>query len=648
MATTLTAPVQAPVHVQTPAYAGSGVWSWLTTVDHKRIGQLYLYSALFWFLIGGIEAGIIRMQLARPNGTLVSADMYNQLFTMHGTTMIFLAIMPLSAAFFNYLIPLQIGARDVAFPRLNAFSYWVFLLGGIFLNASWLVAAAPDGGWFGYTPLTTRAYSPGINIDFWVLGLQILGISSLAAGFNFLTTIINMRAPGMHFLRMPIFTWASFITQFLIVLAFPIITVALTFLQLDRFFGTNFYTIAAGADPLLWQHLFWLFGHPEVYILILPAFGLVSEVLPTFSRKPLFGYPVMVYSLILIAFLGFGVWAHHMFSVGMGPIADSVFGITTMLIAIPTGVKIFNWLGTMWGGAIRLTSAMLFAVGLVGLFTIGGISGVMHSSPPADLQQTDSYFVVAHFHYVLFGGSMMGLFAGMYYYFPKMTGRLLNEKLGKAHFWLTFLGMNLTFFPMHFAGLNGMARRIYRYDSSQGWDVENMTSTIGYGILAVSMVIFVVNWFISLRNGKRSGPDPWGAPTIEWGIPSPPPDYNYARIPTITSRYPLWDKKSPALTREVPHTKEGEKSIDVNIGGHQTDSHIHASADTTLNAEDAHPSSHTLGIHMPIPTIKPLIAAIGLVIPFVGLIWDKNLVVMLLGGGIFVLALFSWLLSPVE
>ncbi len=648
MATTVTAPVQAPVHVRTAAYAGSGLWSWLTTVDHKRIGQLYLYSSLFWFLIGGIEAGIIRMQLATPNGTLVSAETYNQLFTMHGTTMIFLAIMPLSAAFFNYLIPLQIGARDVAFPRLNAFSYWVFLLGGIFLNASWLVAAAPDGGWFGYAPLTTKAYSPGMNIDFWVLGLQILGISSLAAGFNFLTTIINMRAPGMHFLRMPIFTWASFITQFLIVLAFPIITVALTFLQLDRFFGTNFYTIAAGADPLLWQHLFWLFGHPEVYILILPAFGLVSEVLPTFSRKPLFGYPVMVYSLILIAFLGFGVWAHHMFSVGMGPIADSVFGITTMLIAIPTGVKIFNWLGTMWGGAIRLTSAMLFAVGLVGLFTIGGISGVMHSSPPADLQQTDSYFVVAHFHYVLFGGSMMGLFAGLYYYFPKITGRLLSERLGRYHFWLTFFGMNLTFFPMHFAGLNGMARRIYRYDSSQGWDIENMASTIGYGILAVSMIIFVVNWFMSLRNGKRSGPDPWGAPTIEWSIPSPPPDYNYARIPTITSRYPLWDKKSPELTREVPHTKEGEKTINVNIGGQSTDAHVHASSDTTLNAEDAHPTSQTLGIHMPIPTIKPLIAAIGLVIPFVGLIWDKNLVVMLLGGGIFVLALFSWLLSPVE
>src|SRR5687767_15945312 len=363
-------------------YAGekTGFWSWLTTVDHKRIGKLYLFTSLAFFIIGGLEAVLIRAQLGGPNRELISAEMFNQLFTMHGTTMVFLAIMPLSAAFFNFLIPLQIGARDVAFPRLNAFSYWVYVLGGLFITLPIFFAAAPDGGWFGYTPLSTRQFSQGVNIDFWVLGLQILGISSLAAAFNFLTTVINLRAPGMHLMRMPIFTWMSFVTQFLIILAFPIITVALTFLQLDRFFGTNFYTTAAGGDPLLWQHLFWLFGHPEVYILILPAFGLVSEVLPTFSRKPLFGYPVMVYSGVLIGFLGFGVWAHHMFAVGMGPIADSVFGITTMLIAIPTGVKIFNWLATLYGGSIRFTTSALFAIGLVALFTIGGISGIMHSS----------------------------------------------------------------------------------------------------------------------------------------------------------------------------------------------------------------------------------------------------------------------------
>src|SRR5919199_1820954 len=430
MATTVAAPPLAGVR---PRYE-TGVWSWLATTDHKKIGQLYLYTALAWFLVGGIEAWMIRWQLREPNGTFVSAETYNQLFTMHGTTMIFLVIMPLSAAYFNYLIPLQIGARDVAFPRLNAFSYWVFLAGGLFMNASWLLGAAPDGGWFGYAPLTTKAFSPGLNIDFWVLGLQILGVSTLAAGFNFITTIINLRAPGMHLMRMPMFTWNAFVVQFLILLAFPVITIALQFLIFDRFFGTNFYTTSAGGDPLLWQHLFWIFGHPEVYILILPAFGLVSEVLPTYSRKPLFGYPVMVYSGMLIAFLGFGVWAHHMFAVGMGPIADTVFGITTMLIAVPTGVKIFNWIFTMWGGQLRFTTAMKFAIALVALFTIGGISGVMHASPPADLQQTDSYFIVAHFHYVLFGGSMFGLFAGVYYYFPKFTGPIMNEALGSLSF----------------------------------------------------------------------------------------------------------------------------------------------------------------------------------------------------------------------
>jgi cytochrome c oxidase subunit 1 len=644
MATTVAAPPYATAH----AKYERGIMSWIATVDHKRIGQLYLYTSIFFFFVGGIEAGIMRAQLAGPNGRVVSAETFNQLFTMHGTTMIFMAIMPLSAAFFNFLIPLQIGARDVAFPRLNAFSYWVYLLGALFMNAGWLFGAAPDGGWFGYAPLTTRAYSPGLNIDFWVLGLQILGVSTLAAGFNFITTIINMRAPGMHFMRMPIFTWAAFVTQFLIVLSFPIITVALVFMQFDRFFGTNFYTIAAGADPLLWQHLFWLFGHPEVYILILPAFGLVSEVLPTFSRKPLFGYPVMVYSLILIAFLGFGVWAHHMFAVGMGPIADSVFSVTTMLIAIPTGVKIFNWLGTMWGGSIRFTTAMMFAVGLVALFTIGGISGVMHSSPPADLQQTDTYFIVAHFHYVLFGGSMMGLFAGTYYYYPKITGRLMSESLGKWHFWLTFIGMNLTFFPMHFVGLNGMPRRIYTYDANQGWTLDNQViSMIGYPILALGMAVFFWNFVRSRSNGQRASRDPWGAPTIEWTLPSPVPDYNYATIPVITSRYPLWDLKSPQLTREVPHTKEGEQHIDIEIGGKHVASPKAAPADTQLNDEEIKPA-HELGIHLPTPTVMPAIAAVGLTLAFVGLIWHENLPVMLLGGAVLVASLYWWLLTPLE
>ena len=605
----------------------TGIWSWLTTVDHKRIGALYLVSALFFFIVGGLEAAIMRAQLMTPNGRVVSADMFNQLFTMHGTTMVFLAIMPLSAAFFNLLIPLQIGARDVAFPRLNAFSYWIYVLGGLFISFPIFFGLAPDGGWFGYAPLSTKAYSPQINMDFWVLGLQILGISSLAAAFNFITTIINMRAPGMTLMRMPIFTWMSFVVQFLVALAFPVITVALVFLQFDRFFGTNFYTIAKGADPLLWQHLFWVFGHPEVYILILPAFGLVSEVLPTFSRKPLFGYPVMVYSGILIGFLGFGVWAHHMFSVGMGPIADAVFSLTTMLIAIPTGVKIFNWIATMWGGQLRFKVAMKFAVALVGMFTIGGISGVMHSSPPADLQQTDTYFVVAHFHYVLFGGSMFGLFAGLYYYFPKLTGRFLSEKVGEWHFWLTLIGMNLTFFPMHFSGLLGMPRRVYQYDAGQGLELFNLLSTAGTVVLIIGTSFLVVNLFKSWRNGEPASSNPWGAPTIEWSIPSPPPDYNFAELPQIKSRYPMWNlKANEPLVHETTHAEERGRHV---------------------------PTSRELGIVMPNPSIWPLVCAAGILCMFSGLLFmDSNtplaIAIMLIGAVWWIGSLYKWLLTPLE
>ncbi|MEX2178968.1 MAG: cytochrome c oxidase subunit I [Gemmatimonadaceae bacterium] len=616
----------APVHPSS-YHEENGIWSWLTTVDHKRIGALYLYTAMLWFFVGGFEALLLRMQLHGPNGRVVSAEMYNMLFTMHGTTMVFLVIMPLSAAFFNLLIPLQIGARDVAFPRLNAFSYWVYLFGSLFMNASWLVGAAPDGGWFGYTPLTSD-YSPGMNIDFWMLGLQILGVSSLAAAFNFITTIINMRAPGMNFMRMPIFTWMSFVVQFLLVLAFPVITIALVFLQFDRFFGTNFYQTSAGGDPLLWQHLFWIFGHPEVYILILPAFGLVSEVLPTFSRKPLFGYPVMVYSGILIAFLGFGVWAHHMFAVGMGPIADTLFAVTTLLIGIPTGVKIFNWIFTMWGGDLRFTVAMKFAIALVALFTIGGISGIMHASPPADLQQTDTYFIVAHFHYVLFGGSMMGLWAGIYYYYPKFTGRLMSERLGNWHFWLMFIGMNLTFMPMHWAGLMGMPRRTWVFDAGQGLEVFNMMSSYGAYLQAVAVLLGAWNLWRSRTTGAIAGNDPWGGPTLEWSIPSPPPDYNFATIPNVTSRYPMWAAKSPELRTDVPHTGEGERVK----------------------------SAKELGIPMPNPSIKPLLASGFMTLMFASMLPmhfstprpTLAVVGIITFAILMTLTLYSWLLTPLE
>ena len=622
MSTTVigTTPPQLKPYVPSPVPATvitekSTFWSWVTTTDHKKIGTLYLFTALFFFLVGGLEAEIIRAQLGAPNRHLVSAEMYNQIFTMHGTTMIFLAIMPLSAAFFNFLIPLQIGARDVAFPRLNAFSYWVYLFGGLFISIPILFGHAPNGGWFGYVPLTTRAYSPGINIDFWVLGLQILGISSLAAGFNFITTIINLRAPGMSLMRMPIFTWMSFVVQFLVILAFPIVTIGIFFLLMDRFFGTQFYETAAGGDPLLYQNLFWMFGHPEVYILVLPAFGLVSEVLPTFSKKPLFGYPVVVYSGILIGFLGFGVWAHHMFAVGLGPVADSVFGVTTMLIAIPTGVKIFNWIGTLAQGSIRFSTACMFAIGLIAFFTIGGISGVMHSSPPADLQQTDSYFIVAHIHYVLFGGSIMGIFAGLYYYFPKIFGRMLDERLGKVHFWLTAVAMNLTFFPMHFSGMLGMPRRVYTYDAGQGWSTFNAISSYGAYLLAIATLVFVFNFFRSRRSGVPAGPNPWGAGTLEWTIPSPPPVYNFAVLPTVTSRYPLWEGREADI-----------ESARIN--------------------QQAGMSAEQLGIVLPYSTVKPLLAALFLVIMFSGLIFGHWLIFA--GAAAMVLSLYAWLTSPLE
>jgi cytochrome c oxidase subunit 1 len=533
----------APPYAASASHDETGLWSWLTTVDHKRIGVLYLFTALCFFAIGGAEAAIMRWQLMRPNMHAVSAEMFNQLFTMHGTTMVFLVIMPLSAAFFNFLIPLQIGARDVAFPRLNAFSYWVYLLGGIFITMPIFFGAAPNGGWFGYAPLTGPGYSLGPNIDFWVIGIQILGVASLAAAFNFLTTIINMRAPGMTLMRMPLFVWMSFVVQFLVVLAFPAITVALILLMFDRFFGTLFYQPAGGADPLLWQHLFWIFGHPEVYILILPAMGIVSEVLPTFARKPLFGAPVVIYSGIMIGFFGFGVWSHHMFSVGMGPVADSAFSIATMLIAVPTGVKILNWIGTLWGGRIQFTTPLYFSLGFIAMFTLGGLSGVMHASPPVDLQQTDSYFIVAHFHYVLFGGSIFGLFSGVYYWWPKIFGKVLDERLGKLHFWLMMIGFNVTFFPMHFLGLIGMPRRIYTYAPDLGWNFWNLVATIGAFTIALSFVVFLANVVKVTRSGAPAPADPWDGRTLEWTIPSPPPVYNFAVVPTVHDRDDFWVQK---------------------------------------------------------------------------------------------------------
>ncbi len=528
-----------------PAVSGSrgGIRSWITTVDHKRIGVMYFLASFFFFFVGGLEALLIRIQLMKPENAFLSPETYNQMFTMHGTTMVFLVAMPMAVAFFNYIVPLQIGARDVAFPRLNALSFWVFLLGTLFLNSSFLFGAAPNTSWVGYANLTSLQHSPGRNVEFWLISLSILGISSILGGVNFITTIINLRAPGMTLMRMPVFTWMSLVTSFLLVTAIPVVAVALVLLGFDRFFGANFYEVTAGGDPILWQHLFWLFGHPEVYILILPSFGIISDVIPAFSRKPLFGYPVVVYAGILIGFIGWGVWSHHMFTVGMGPIADSFFVVSTMIIAVPTGVKIFNWLATMWGGALRFTTAMLFAVGVVAVFTVGGLSGIMHASAPIDLQQHDSYFVVAHFHYVLVGGAILGLFAGLYYWFPKVTGRLMSERIGKWHFWTTLVGMNLTFFPMHFAGLFGMPRRTWTYRAELNLEIWNQLSTVGAFLFGVSSLLLVWNIFRSLRRGRPAPPNPWEAGTLEWAVPSPPRHYNFPELPEVRSREPLWDEE---------------------------------------------------------------------------------------------------------
>ncbi|MDQ4028944.1 MAG: cbb3-type cytochrome c oxidase subunit I, partial [Actinomycetota bacterium] len=467
--------------------ATTGWWSWVTTVDHKRIGILYGVTAFVFFLIGGLEALLMRLQLARPNSNVMDADLYNQFFTMHGITMIFLVVMPMGVALMNYMIPLMIGARDVAFPRLNAFSYWVFLLGGIFIYSSFFLGGAPNGGWFGYAPLSTAL--PGNGMTYYSLGLQILGAASLAGAVNFIVTILNMRAPGMTMMRLPVFMWMSLVTSFLLLFAMPVLAVGLFQLMFDRVYDANFFNPGAGGDPLLWQHFFWLFGHPEVYILILPAMGIVSDVLPTFARKPIFGYAAIVFAGIAIGFMGWGVWAHHMFATGLGPVANSAFALSTMFIAVPTGVKIFNWLGTLWGGAIRLTTPLLFAVGFVAMFIIGGLSGVTHAIVPHDLQQTDTYYIVAHFHYVLFGGAIFGIFAGLYYWWPKFFGRLLSERLGKLHFALMFIGFNLAFAPFHILGLQGMPRRIYTYPDGYGFNFWNMVSTIGAFVIALSAVV---------------------------------------------------------------------------------------------------------------------------------------------------------------
>ena len=538
--------------VASPAVAeGEGLLNWVASVDHKKIGLMYLISGFVFFMIGGFEALLMRLQLAWPRLNVLAPDTYNQLFTMHGTTMIFLVATPWLVGIATYLVPLMIGARDMALPRLNALSFWIQAFGGVMMYFSFIAGGAPNVGWFAYAPLSLRSFSPLAGVDYWAFGLLAIGIGTLAAGINFIVTIVTLRAPGMTMRRVPLFVWMMFIDAWLILLAMPVLNASLVLLLVDRYMDANIFNAAAGGSAVLWQHYFWAFGHPEVYILVLPAFGIISEVIPVFSGKPIFGYEFVAGSTLVIGFLSFAVWAHHMFAVGLGHAFDLAFAAGTMLIAVPTGVKIFSWTATMFGGCIRFTTAMLFAVGFLVMFTIGGLSGVTFAVVPIDWQMTDSYYVVAHLHYVMFGGTVFAIFAGFYYWYPKFTGRMLSEKWGRVHFWLTVVGFNGTFLVQHLLGMMGMPRRVYTYPDLPWWGSLNFISTAGAFTLGASVLLFLWIVLSSRRTGMPAGNNPWGGWTLEWATTSPPPAENFDLVPPIRGRRPLWDLTHPDRTDAI-------------------------------------------------------------------------------------------------
>ena len=579
---------------------GSGLWAWLKSTNHKSISKRYIVTATIFFILGGIEAGMIRAQLARPENGLIGPDLYNQVFTMHGSTMMFLFAVPMMEAIGLYLVPLMIGTRNVAFPRLNALGYWMYLFGGVLLYVAFFYNTGPDAGWFAYVPLSGPEYSPGKRVDVWAQMITFTEIAALVGAVEIITTVFKQRAPGMSLNRIPLFVWAMLITSFMIIFALPAIVVSSSMLAADRLIDTHFFNPAEGGDALLWQHLFWFFGHPEVYIILIPGLGMLSSMIETFTRRRIFGYPAMVLSLITTAFLGFGLWVHHMFATPLPQLGQSMFTAASAAIALPTGVQIVCWIATIWSGRPRYTTAFLFVIGFFVLFTIGGLSGVMVASIPFDLQAHDTFFVVAHFHYVLLGGAVFPLFGAFYYWFPKMTGRMLSERAGRWNFWLFFIGMNFTFFPMHILGLIGMPRRVYTYLPEMGWGNLNMLSSIGAAIVAASVCVFLANVVLSLRRGMLAGDNPWNASTLEWATTSPPPSYNHLYIPVVEGRDPLWD------------VHDGELAV---VTGLRTDRH----EGLLTSVMDAEPE---LRYEFKGPTILPLLLAV-------------------FGGGSIVLAIFT-------
>jgi cytochrome c oxidase subunit I+III len=607
------------------AWAEPRTWrTWLTTVDHKRIGVRYLVTAFAFFVLGGVEALVIRAQLALPDSRLIGPDAFNQLFSMHGITMIFLFITPMLSGFGNFLIPLMVGARDMAFPRLNAFGYWVFLASGVFMYGGLLFGLAPNNGWFNYAPLSGRAFTPGLNIEFYVLGLMFLGISTTAGAINFIVTILKLRAPGMTIARMPLFCWAVLAASFSIVLALPPLTAGNIMLLVERRFGFHFFS-GPGGDPVLWQHLFWIFGHPDVYIIFLPAVGIVSSVVPVFSRRPMVAYTWVALSTVATAVIGFGVWVHHMFAVGLPQISMGFFAAASMIIAIPSGVQVFAWIATVLGGRPVLRTPLLFCLGFVVVFVIGGVTGVMFASIPFDQQVTDSYFVVAHFHYVLFGGAVFPVFAGLYYWVPKTTGRLLDEFWGRWSFWLIFVGFNATFFPMHIAGLLGMPRRVWTWPEGLGWEPYNLLATVGAFVLTAGILVTAVNVIVSRRRGRAAGDDPWGGDTLEWAVGSPPPEYDFAVIPEVRDRHPNWDREA-----RLRDTERALGRTPVPAEGHRT------VATTVLDAEPVEV------MDMPHESAYPLLVTAALSLIFVGFLTEAELAVAAVGTVLFLAGVGGW------